>query len=293
MINRQNEKEFQALLVAMRYYYNKAKTIHRIRVIGNIVIALFGVFMVSFFPQIKQLSLVFLPIVSFLWILISRLLLIEWEKKHTKIAATLQEEFDTSLFGIPWQKVLAGSRIDPENIIKADQKFKGDRSKLKDWYIGINAPNPSLNVLLAQRMNLVWDVRLRKRYAVLVGCMTLLYLLCTLFIGRNTNMVAYMLTLLIPSVSILIHGVETCRDHWRRAQSCEKIGREILATYTSKATNIDQDIVLCCREYQDFIFQKRCDTTLIPNGLYWLSRNNDDHTMKQVNEELSRRVIES
>ncbi|AZN40404.1 S-4TM family putative pore-forming effector [Paenibacillus albus] len=286
MLSKQNDSKHQALLVALRYYYDRAKMLHRYRVSGNILMALLGLVM-SMVPGVKPVSIYILPVIGFVWLLLSVILLQELEKKITRRAATIQEEFDTSLFELPWRDRLVGRKASPEQVAHASQRFKGDRSKLLDWYTGLNAPSHFLNVLLAQRSSLAWDVKLRKRYAILVGVLSLVYLITTITICWRSDLKTYILTMLIPSASILLHGITTCSEHWRRALSCEEVVQDLLELYRIKARNLERDILHECREFQDFIFLKRCDITLIPNKIYWLSRDNDDQVMKQINAELS------
>lgn len=288
VINKQNEAKFINLLVAMRFYYDKAKVTRRWRVTGNILVALMAGYVVAFVPFLKENSYLF-ALIGLVWLIISRLFLTDREKSYAKIGATIQEEFDTTLFELPWNKTLVGSYVLPEIIKNATRKFNGDRKKLENWYIGLNAPTHMLNVLLAQRTNLVWDTILRKRYALIVAITTIVYFAITIVVGLSiaVDLRTYCLALLIPSASIILHGIETSRDHWRRYRSCEKSGVEILTLYSKISENHQLESLQSCREYQDFIFQKRCDNNLIPNKMYWLSRDKDDELIKTINEELS------
>ncbi|RED32292.1 S-4TM family putative pore-forming effector [Paenibacillus sp. VMFN-D1] len=286
MLDKQNESQYIKLLVAMRYYYNKAKLIHRVRVYGVFAAAIISGFLGKIFPSVTWL-LVLSAVLSAGWLIIHRLVLMDLEKSYTKRAATIQEEFDTKLFGLSWHKSLVGSPIKPEQIAEANIRFKGERDKLKDWYVGLSSSEKWLNVLIAQRMNLAWDSNLRKRYAYLVLTLTILCGVVTILLSLQTPLLTYILSFLFPTLPILLHGFETFRDHLRRSKSCEQLGSEVLTTYNQNKEHISPDINQRCREYQDAIFHKRCDITLIPNRLYWLSRNQDDSLFKTVNEELS------
>jgi SMODS-associating 4TM effector domain len=286
MLEQQNSPENLELLAAMRHLYNCAKRIRTIRVIVNIVLALAAVFYASTDPQAKE----WLALIGLVWLFVTRFLQ-EKEKNYTKTAATIQEEFDTNLFGIPWNRSLVGNKIPPEEIKKAAKRLKDNRNSLKNWYTGLNAPNKISNVLLAQRTNLIWDARRRKKYAFAVGFITATYFAFTIYLGWNTSIKAYLLTILIPSLPILLHGFDTCKAHWSRANRCEQVGEKVLATFESNLKAPDPNILQTCREYQDFIYQKRCDTALVPNWWYKIWREEDEDIMKTVNERLSGKAV--
>src|SRR5207248_10965896 len=82
----------------------------------------------------------------------------------SKTAANIQDQSDTSVYPLAWNPVL-GAKVDPENVIAAAARHKGNRRKLADWYsLPDGVPWP-LDVLLCQRTNLRWDAAVRSAYA--------------------------------------------------------------------------------------------------------------------------------
>lgn len=288
MLKEQNSPENIELLAAMRHLYNIAKRIRTIRVTVSVVIAIAVVFFSATNIQAKE-SLV---LIGAIWLIITKYMQAK-EKGYTKTAATIQEEFDTNLFGISWNKSLVGNKIPPEEIKKAAARLKENHKSLEDWYTGLNAANKTSNILLAQRTNLTWDARRRMKYAYAVGFITVAYFAFSFYLGWSTSMKAYFLTILVPSLPILLHGIETCKDNWSRANKCQLVGEKVLATFESMEKVPDPNILQICREYQDSIYQKRCDITMVPNWWYRIWREEDEDIMKTVNERLSGKAVSS
>jgi hypothetical protein len=61
-------------------------------------------------------------------------LIASWlERGRLKAAAAIQEEFDTTIFDIPWNGLLA-PRPDPEDVAAAAARLRGDRAALRQWH---------------------------------------------------------------------------------------------------------------------------------------------------------------
>lgn len=286
MLEQQNSPENLELLAAMRHYYNRAKSLHRINVGISILLSLASIYLARWYPQAKE----WIVGIAGFWLFCS------WffsylEKQLTRIAATIQEQFDTDLFGIPWNQTLVGDRIAPEKIRKASKRLKEDRNQLKNWYTGLNCTKKELNVLLAQRTNLIWDSNQRKKYAIAVGIITIMYLAFTIVIGWNTSLGRYLLTLFLPSAPILIHGLKTVLANWTRAKQCESLAKDEMTSFEFITCKADSEIWQKCRQYQDIIYQKRCDTTLVPNWWYKLWRTENEDTMRAINEQMSNKAM--
>lgn len=285
MLKKQDTSENLELLAAMRYYYNKAKILHHINISVSVLVALSSIYISPWHQEIK----LWIPVVAGTWALLS-LLLLSLEKRCTKMAATIQEQFDTNLFEIPWNRILVGDRINPENIKKASTRIKLGKNQLTNWYVGLNSPTKELNILLAQRTNLIWDSNQRKKYSILVGIMTLVYFGFVIFYGWDMTTEKLILTIVIPSAPIIVHGFKTANSNWTRSKECDYLAKDVLQTIESDLLLSKKEITQKIRQYQDVIFQKRCDTNLIPNWWYKLWRTEGENIMKSVNEQISTRT---
>ena len=286
IFQRQNSPDKIKLLAAQRQFYTQAKRLHYWRVAGSIGLAAISPLIYYLLPSSKTI----LAIIGGVWLIVSRIVLEGIETKKVKQAATIQEQFDVELFGLPWNQVLAGNRVTPELINAAAASFKGDRNELKNWYADTsNLPYP-LDVLLCQRANLVWDWRLRRHYAWIVSISTifLFSLGVALAIITDLSLLDYLLALLIPSLSALLNSAEIARAHFDIADEKERIEKKVLAIWESALNNPSFVTREQCRDIQDCIYILRSKKPLVPDWWYKRLRDRYQIDMQSVVEELKR-----
>jgi hypothetical protein len=288
IFERQNSDENIQLLKAMRHNYDIAKLLFSIRILVSIGLPILSIIFIWLFKfKIIDFNLEsFFTVISSLWLGIYYGLK-KMEDSRIETGAKIQEQFDTNLFNIDWNGVLVGQKVSPEDIQKSSVKFKGDVTKLKDWYTGLTANNHFVNVLLAQRSNLMWARSLKRNYSVLITSLAAIYVVGTLFIGSaiDISLKDYMLIIFIPSLSILIYIAETNDKLLSQVKLNTDLGEEIRSIIEQNQISIDKFL---CRQYQDAIYiNNRIGAVLIPEFLYWLRREKDDTQMLEVNQRLS------
>jgi hypothetical protein len=173
--------------------------------------------------------------------------------------------------------MLVGNKIAPELVSLAAHRFKGSYDKLRDWYPDTGHVPYPLNVLICQRINMVWDWQLRRRYAIAIAAVTGTYvLLLTAFaILTDRLVIDFLLGLLFPALSAVIEGIEVAWDHFRIANEKEASASEILALWEQGLK--DQTCVSRnkCRDIQDCIYLYRSNSPLVPN--WWYNRLRNDY----------------
>jgi len=268
---KQNKTANLKLLVAQATLYRRAKTLQCLRTIGSIGLASISPFVLLLFPSMKSI----MASVGGIWLLVSKLIIEVIEKKYSRDAAIIQEEFDTNIFEIPWNKFVVGNKIDPEIIATLNRKSKLDHSNFSNWYPDTgNIPYPG-NVFFCQRTNLVWDWRLRKEFSNLIVGTTLLIFSVGIIIALITKqtLLDYLLAILLPSLSALLKGVEISRKHREIAQKKEQISK--IALNLLKEFQKNQIIITenTCRLFQDVIFIQRYGCPIIPDWWYRKFKN--------------------
>lgn len=265
----QNLDENLRLLAAQRQLYGEAKRLQQWREAGTIGLVAIAPLIYYLVPNSRTA----LALVGAAWLLVSRLLLENIEKEKVKQAATIQEQFDTGLFGLPWNKVLVGNKVSPELVNSAATSYEGDKQELKNWYPNTDDIPFPLNILLCQRANLVWDWRLRRRYASIVLTLTALIFFAGVAIGLATNstLLTYLLAILIPSLAALTSGIEIVKTQFSIAD--EKYQLEKLVSVAWNEGLRDQKSVSkdLCRNIQDSIYVLRNKRHMVPDRVYrWL-----------------------
>ena len=272
------------LLAAQRHLYTKAKILRHCRIFVSLGLAITSPFILFF---INDFELV-MATIGGIWLIISQLILVGIESKKRKQAATIQEEFDTNLFGLPWNQTLVGNKLTAELIHAAARDYTGDRNELRDWYSDTGTTPYPLNVLLCQRSNLVWDWRLRQHYGWIIVSLTFILFIFTIgfAIVTKQTLINYILGFFLPSSSAFLQGIEAAKAHFTTAKAKKNKEKEISAIWESGLMNPNLVSQEQCRRIQDCIFLLRSKGPLIPDWWYKLFRTKYEVDMQSVVAEL-------
>lgn len=272
MVEQQNSPESIRLLVAQAHLYSEAKRIRLFRLGVSVALAIAAPVVVLFVPHSDQV----MAAVGFLWGLLTYFPFRWLQLDKTRQAATVQEQLDTALFGLPWNTVLVGGRVKPEIIYEAERKSREDRARFQNWYPDPDSLPYPLDVLLCQRANTVWDWRLRRHYAARVAWLIAGIVLVDAAISLllHQSFASFLLSLLIPTAPALQQLGETFIAHRESAGEKEELAHRIqdlwdVALREPDAVTRDQ-----CRQIQDRIFSLRNDGPLVPDRWYkWLRKS--------------------
>ncbi len=278
---RQNAPWSIQLLAAQRELYSEAKRWRRVRAWSVIVMAMIGVTATILVPELLK---VIGPVGAVLGIVQWAISLVERHRSQT--AASIQEEFDTSVYPLPWNALLV-TKADTEDVIAASSRHKGDRAKLADWYSipdGISYP---LDVVLCQRTNLRWDSVLRRAYAktIVAGLVALYLVFVGVGIARDFSLAEFVLGLL-PSLGALQLGLETVRGHFRHSSAQMDLKRKVEAAWEKARTRPRTVRTSDLRAIQDGIYQLRVAAPPVPDRFYWRKRDQFEREMRLASEQL-------
>ena len=281
---KQNKPESLRLLAAMRVLYSQAKFLRSMRVIVTVMLPIISLLCLSYFPGFKE----WLAFIAGIWLVITRIFLVEKEKRLVKEAATIQENFDTNVFQLPWNTLLVGEEVSLERILDLNGKSQEKEEKLIDWYPGLDSTHHVFNVLLAQRTNLHWDIEQRKIYKNILQWVLIIYIVFVITIGFLLNLPTQtmIISFLVPSLPLIIHLIEIINSHKQRYESLTRVFPKVTSEIEnySNVNALDYDI----RGYQDIVFLKRCDVNMVPDKLYWLKRNEFEKISKESNQNHSK-----
>jgi hypothetical protein len=278
---RQNSDWSLQLLAAQRQLYSDAKRWRGLRAGSAACMAVVGVIATAIAPELlKAIG----PAGTVL--AIAQALAIAAEKRCTRVAATIQEQFDTSVYPLPWNAML-GSRIDAEEVTAAAVRHQGKRDDLLDWYsLPAGVPSP-LDILLCQRTNLRWDMALRNAYAGTVAwaLVSLFTLIMISGIARGLSLVDFLLALL-PSASAFLLGVDTIRSHREHAATQLALKSQIEAVWGRALADGQAVDTAELRAIQDSIFRLRAGAPPVPDRFYWRKRGELEHGMRMAAQRL-------
>lgn len=284
----QNKPSNLKLLAAQRQLYLDAKHIRRWRVGFSILLALLCPFLLFFLPDLKTM----LAVISGAWLLLSKFWLEDYENLKIKHAASTQEIFDVNVFGLPYNNALVKSPASPEVIHGAADRFSQDINDFKEWYADPANIQYPINVLLCQRVNFVWDQRLRRKYGTLVASLTICYVIATIIFAAllNITVTDYIVGIFLPALSALLQGRDTAVANLTIAKEKEQKEHEILEVWESSVTNPESITIDTCRKVQDVLYQLRSSGPLVPEWFYKKYKPVYESNMRSVIKEFSDRV---
>jgi hypothetical protein len=267
----QNSEDNLKLLAAQRHLYTNAKNLQIWNFIIPISLSVIAPIIVYYLPDFRNLLTIIGAIWFGIFFIINYLSI-----NKIRSAATIQEQFDTNLFELPWNKIRVGNKVSPEIINDANRAFKGNKKDLENWYsVPEDMPCP-LNILHCQRSNLVWDWRLRRNYAVSIIIIVIIPIIISIIVTiiKNLTFTEFMLSLLIPSLSSITKGINIVADNIKIANEKENLEKKLNDLWESGVKDPKTVTIETCRQIQDKIFDFRCNPLLIPDNWYnWLKKN--------------------
>ncbi|WP_406355396.1 S-4TM family putative pore-forming effector [Streptomyces sp. NBC_00658] len=271
----QNSERAIRLLAAQRRLYADAKVIHNSRVIVVLAAGIAGVILALYFPSARA------PIgfSSAVILLLISIVGSTREKRKNREAASVQEEFDTSLFQLPWNSVLSDR---PTNglIVEAAHRYKG--GGLEDWYSDTGSLARPLDVLVCQRSNLAWGVSTHRRWAAAVMAAIIAWVLgivlvCHFLDLSFTSSIFAVVTPLLPTFREYIEMWKSSMDSVRAKEKAESKVSDI---WESVLTSRRLPSVAKCREAQDRICTIRQTNAIIPDWFYKYFRDKSEKVMQ-------------
>jgi hypothetical protein len=282
---RQNDDRGLLLNKAVNAAHHSARRVEWLRYVPSLALAVAA----AVFACLEKTNPA-LIIAGFVWALVSTVVLAPLAKLRCAEAAKLQEHFDTYVFGMGWDE--KNDKVDPERIRELASKFKGDTNQLCDYYADVSEFPLPVAVLLCQRSNVTWDMRLRKRWKNLVITVLIAWLSLGAALGVLTNLTTMNLLLrwYAPSLAVVSLAWEVINSQRQtitdRSAVKARISSEIEWATLQLSAQQKKRLIKSCRKFQDEIFSVRSKATRVPQFFYSRYRETDDSRMKSAIEDM-------
>lgn len=275
IIKKQNTDKFIDFLCAQRFSYSRAKTIFIVRVVLSGLFAVLGPVLILKFKDINS----YIAILAILYATVDFFLLRSIENKYRQDGAKIQELFDVNLFNLEWNEIVAGERPDSEKIYSYAKKYRNenDVKDLINWYSNdIAELELSYAIVICQRINVWWDVSLRRRlFFSIVITMIFIVVLSIFFFHKDIINLLLIIATLIPLFEILTDYV---KSQWFAIIRIKKLKNKLDSMIEGiiDGKNISsQDI----RIIQDEIYRHRASCVFVPDWFYRLFRDVQEEQM--------------
>jgi hypothetical protein len=276
----QDKPENLKLMAAQRVAYQRAKGSFARQVIFTVAFAVLFNF-VRLIP--KDRIEVFLPYIVLFSVTVSLVDVLYFLGHISRLrtsGAKIQEEFDTNVYEMSWNKVNSGSKADRTFINEQFKRYKPNpESPIENWYdIDLNGLVKERAVLLCQETNLWYDATLRAKFMrhvkyVLAGLITASVLMGML---SGLTLGLFILYLVAPLLPAIVLTIKIYKENEKAISLSDELRKEVLALKQLPADPTKEQL----RQIQDKIFCNRKDGPLIPEQFYRKQRQELEEGMK-------------
>ena len=278
---RQNQEENVAKLVAADRLYKAVKRLNFL----NFSLEVIFPFLLSFVRLFYQNHGPFFETLPCLLSIMSMLLSFRLKPAiHEKVnlAAAIKQDYDVSVYQMPWSRELFGTKRDltreiAENSVAGDSR-RDERAGFRNWYREEADALPlQRGIFACQRENYAWDSGLRARYKNLCvwgsGVLIALVVLMELFRGASTPELLWCVAFILPILKWLLDTVGDLNEDLKRLEKMK-------SAFQSADTRSMEDL----QEIQKLLYEHRKNAVTPPGFLYCFFQSSDEeiarHTME-------------
>lgn len=211
--------------------------------------------------------------------------------KLKKLAASIQEKFDTTVLLIGWNKTLLPNKPEDGLILRYYNKYikKHKVDKLYGWYSNEVLPvNTNIATLLCQRTNCSYDFTLRKRYTntILLLAASTFFILLIVAGQSGITVPTFISSVLFPSLPVFVLAYKQITSNKDAIENLKEL-KDLIENELESIKingNIDSNLI---RQIQDKIYLKRINSPLLPEWAYnFLRQNLEDEMHFSVKEKV-------
>jgi hypothetical protein len=213
------------------------------------------------------------------YLLCSRVVLRPEMTRAHREGVSLQEQYDVTLFGLSWNRGLAGRQMPVVDTEDLANRYSGPAELLADWYVECGTAPASVRVLIGQLENAAWGRRDHQRFAVTVAAVFSASVAMTVVVGllRDVSLAVYVSALLAPSLPWLLDLVDATTLHARASAQREEIEADLTELWESLREGPDAEIPgERLRVVQDRIFGVRRSSGRVPTWFYRLYQRRNE-----------------
>lgn len=274
----QNKPERLILLRAQRIFYTRAKLWKNLFAILTIMLPVLGALFGEKYPDISP----FLGVGAIVVWLIDVTIVSRKQRDYCKLAALVQEQFDTEVLQLGWNPLVAGRKVNVEEILAVASTAipVKENKRLLDWYEPTVSRLPlSLARLVCQRTNIVYDMRVRKIYSGLMLSAAIILTICLICFGlyHKFTLDNQILTLLLPALPFVAFVLRERREQCDTIETLAMLKAEVEKLWANAlAGSSSEELTTNSRALQDAIFRHRASPALIFDWLYNLLRSREE-----------------
>lgn len=259
-------------LLAQRRLYSNAKVMQYILIAITVIIPISIAFIANF-SNLKIDDKSWIYAICTIIVIFGEKVLEIFIGRNKKKAASIQEKFDTSIFGIPENELLDSVFVDLDVIRKYSKKDKQSINKVarvSNWYSSkIDRLQTNIAILFCQRMNISYDQNIKNKYNKLLIFIAILTFTTLLIIAliNDLSLKKFIVEVILPSMPIFCFTYNETNKIIESVDNLQKL-REIIETKLDLLSINETVEINELRNIQDRIFNNRILSPLIPDFIY-------------------------
>lgn len=297
IIEDQNTQQQLERLAAQRYIYSQSKKLVALQMLLTIAIPITLTISATIVQNLKVWAAFYGIAISFMDVAVIE----QYQKSLKACAAKIQELFDSDVLQMKWNELKIGNRPDIETVSEAAENVKKKQSeyeKLKNWYPAAIAQLPLyLARLVCQRTNCWWNIKLRRRYRIvlLAGVLLIALVFVAISIHQNMTMINFILGILAPFSPTMLWALREYYKQGESADALDKLKVQIEGIWGKAMSNelSEEAIEGISRDIQNEIFDRRRIDPVIFDRVYWFLRDKQEAQMNKGAEELVKEALNS
>lgn len=257
----QDTSRAKQLISAQARLYSDAKTIHNWRLALVFFFASAGAVASLVLPDVRP----HIGAVAGIVLFVLALLVTGVEKRRRVQAAAIQEEFDTTVFQLPWNSVSA-DRPSATTVARAAARYDGGREAR--WYPDTGRVIRPLDVLICQASNLGWGANMHRIWAGLLGATltSMIILIAVVTWQLHLSFTECVLALIVPAIAPAKELADLIKSNFENATAKESLERKITDLW-KKGLAGDAVTLDSCRTIQNCILEFRKSNAYVPDWL--------------------------
>lgn len=201
------------------------------------------------------------------------------EKRKRMHAAATQEVFDTRVFKLPWNSILA-QRPSSASVAQAARRYKGGRDK--NWYDTTGETRRPFDVLTCQATNLGWGASMHFLWfcILLAVGLTLIATIVSVWAVAHLSLADALTVLLVPSLAPfkeLISLIKGNIDSYKLKESTERTLNDLWESGLSGSRLVTESDL---RQLQDRILIFRQTNAYVPDWLDTIFHERNESAMR-------------
>jgi hypothetical protein len=274
----QNTPDNQRLVAAQARSYSDAKSIFATRVAAVATLGLASAVISIAFPEVSAIVGGVGGLGLFALALIARSL----ERRHSVRAAAIQEQFDTTVFQLPWNKLLL-MRPSSIEVSRAAKRYKGGRRA--NWYDPTDETRRPMDILICQEANLGWAASMHWIWAWMLVTLTSVGVVAIWIAGASLQLtpIGVVVSLLVPFLALFKETIEQIFANFEASREKRSIEAKIVDYWQEAIEEDEIPSLAAIRAIQDRILQFRLSNPYVPDFLdSLLHRRNEDAMRSSV-----------